>query len=152
MILPLHTSLQTQLLPEQSLLHHQWRSSDLTHFRPAHQALFAALLNHRVRYWLADATNLPDFTIEHHLWGLKNLLPKLLRLPLTRMALVLDSNPVNRWVLETALFPVHGLLPFDLQLFDDAHAALFWLTDGDASLAACEAEWAAGAALLEPKI
>ena len=150
MLLPLHTALQAQLLPERRLLRHQWRDPDLAQFRPAHRALFAALHTHRVRHWLADATDLPDFTLEHHLWGLKTLLPQLLRLPLARMALVLDGNPVNRWVLEAALFPVHRLLPFDLQMFGDAHEALFWLTDGDEPAAAtCEMEWAQAIEILQ---
>ncbi|GAB3638519.1 hypothetical protein GCM10027422_41090 [Hymenobacter arcticus] len=92
-----------------------------------------------------DLNALPDVPVYDQLWLSTSFIPSLLKLPLRQMVVVLSGQRIyNQHVLEGLLAAVDKIIPFDVQFFANAEAAMAWLTDDSPRLPALFAEWAAG--------
>lgn len=142
MILPLFDSLQVQHEASLRLMRFQWldpakhylRSAlvhgrnlrpALVHGRDLVTALKPALV-------LVDFEGLPPISLQDELWMSVNWLPQVAAQPLEQVGLVLRREHLhNQMMVESLLWAGRHLLHFQVQVFEDAPAALDWLMQSD---------------------
>lgn len=118
---------------------------NMRHFQRAFTQLQCTLTQLGVGRVVLDLNALPDVPVYDQLWLSTSFMPALLSLPLRQMVVVLSGQRVyNQHVLEGLLAAVAKTIPFDVQFFANAEAAMAWLTDDSAHLPALFAEWAGG--------
>ncbi len=145
MLLPLFDALQVQHDPALRLLRFQWLDAGNHHLRPALVHGRELVVTHQPRLVLVDMTSLPPLSVADELWMSVSWLPRIAAQPLQEVALVLPPGRIhNQMATETLLWVGRHLVRFQLQVFEETHSALDWLTSGDAAVAArLRAEWVA---------
>ena len=114
-------------------------------FQPAFTQLRQVITQHPARRIVLDLNAMPDIPVYDQLWLSTNFMPALLKLPLHQVVIVQSARRVyNQHVVEGLLAAVANTIPFDVQLFGQAEAAVAWLTDDSPRLPALLAEWAEG--------
>ncbi|MBT9393126.1 hypothetical protein KLP40_08115 [Hymenobacter sp. NST-14] len=107
-----------------SVLYTQWQMRASIHRAlPALEQLLALVRREQTGAWLLNLEDMPDLLMLDPQWLEYYYLPRVVALPLRHLALVLRSP----WQHQT-LLDARGLPPaFEVQIFDDATAALDWL-------------------------
>ncbi|AWM33848.1 STAS/SEC14 domain-containing protein [Hymenobacter nivis] len=146
MLLPVVDSLVAQADAELRLLRFQWAIPSEAHTRPAFMRGLALLAQHQATRVLVDFTGMPPTSVTEEIWLAQHWLPGIPRQAcLLQAAMVFDNEyDLHNWAkMENMLGPSH-LRSFQFQFFDDAAAALHWLTGSDAAVRRLQAEWTAG--------
>ncbi|MDJ0366272.1 hypothetical protein QMK33_14020 [Hymenobacter sp. H14-R3] len=118
---------------------------NMRYFQRAFTQLQRVLTHLGVGRVVLDLNALPDVSVYDQLWLSTSFMPTLIKLPLRQMVVVLSGQRIyNQHVLEGLLVAVAKTIPFDVQFFTNADAAMAWLTDDSPQLPALLAEWASG--------
>lgn len=118
---------------------------NMRHFQRAFMQLQRVLTHIGVGRVVLDLNALPDVPVYDQLWLSTSFMPALMKLPLRQMVVVLTGQRIyNQHVLEGLLAAVAKTIPFDVQFFANAEAAMAWLTDDSSQLPGLLTEWASG--------
>jgi hypothetical protein len=118
---------------------------NMRHFQRAFTRLQRVLTQIGVGRVVLDLNALPDVPVYDQLWLSTSFMPTLVKLPLRQIVVVLTGQRVyNQHVLEGLLAAVAKTIPFDVQFFANAEAAMAWLTDDSPQLPALFSEWGSG--------
>lgn len=118
---------------------------NMRHFQRAFTQLQRLLTHIGVGRVVLDLNALPDVPVYDQLWLSTSFMPALVKLPLRQMVVVLTGQRIyNQHVLEGLLAAVAKTIPFDVQFFANAEAAMAWLTDDSAQLPTLFTEWSSG--------
>lgn len=126
------------LNPALSLLQLTWKQhpASETYRRGYHQAILLAL-EHKAKYWLTDARQLPYLHQADQHWMYAKMRPLLKAGKLRRMALVLQPEALimadQKPLLETTELPFQAKKLFSLDFFLDVDSALSWLQEEDSN-------------------
>jgi hypothetical protein len=144
MVFPLAHNLQVQHDMALALMRFQWVGG------PANHALRAGLaygrdlvVAHRPIHTLIDFHGMPLIDIQDELWMSVHWFPKVARPPLRNVAVIFNPQQLhNQMAIEAMLWVGRHLMSFQMQVFEDAPAALDWLTAGDTAVVQrLQAEW-----------
>ncbi|MGI4885048.1 MAG: hypothetical protein ACRYFR_08825 [Janthinobacterium lividum] len=128
---------------ELRLLRFQWAVPSADHTRPAFMRGLALLAEHQATRVLVDFTGMPPNSITEEVWLAEHSVPGILQQAcLLQAAMVFDNeHDLHNWAKMEALLDPGHLRSFHFQFFDDAVAALRWLTGSDAAVRRLQAEW-----------
>lgn len=117
---------------------------DLRRFQPVLEQLSQLADRLRITHLLIGMENMPEISAYDQIWLGSQWLPKLLRLPLRQVVVVLASGQVyNQHAIETVLMGCVGYTKIDVQFFTQEVTGMHWLLDGVPRLPALLAEWEA---------
>lgn len=146
MVLPVFDELLVQHDPNRRLMRFQWLDVTNTRLRPGLVHGRDLVVEHKPAHVLVDFHCLPQLSITDELWMSVHWFPRIAAQPIQRVALVYPPGYQlhNVMMAEAVLWVGRHLTRFQLQLFDEVEAALFWLTDANEQATGClQAEWAA---------
>lgn len=127
------------------LLRIEWAGGpDMRRLRPALEQLRQLANEYVVTHGLLNISSLPDISAYDQIWLGAQWLPKIGKLALQQVVIVLASSQVyNQQAIETILMLNRVHIKFDMQFFTQPIPAMHWLTTESGRLPALLAEWEA---------